>query len=108
VNLHQGKREAVLNTIEFRNYRRFGSNVRIPGRCAGAASLEDEPGIPPGECFESGCSMGVWGFVVAAHDISGRGLFYPRGMRSVSTLLLLPGLLMAAGRLRVRLGRTSG
>ena len=29
VNLHQGKREAVLNTIEFRNYRRFGSNVRI-------------------------------------------------------------------------------
>ncbi len=26
-----GKRQAVLNTIEFRNYRRFGSNMRILG-----------------------------------------------------------------------------
>jgi hypothetical protein len=29
MSLRQGRHEAVLNTIEFRNYRRFGSNVRI-------------------------------------------------------------------------------
>jgi VWFA-related protein len=29
VSLQQGRREAVLNTIEFRDYRRFGSNVKI-------------------------------------------------------------------------------
>lgn len=29
LNLQQGRHEAVLNTVEFRNYRRFGSNVRI-------------------------------------------------------------------------------
>ena len=26
-----GKHQAVLNTIEFRNYRRFGSNMRMLG-----------------------------------------------------------------------------
>jgi VWFA-related protein len=29
VSLKQGRHEAVLNTIEFHNYRRFGSNVKI-------------------------------------------------------------------------------
>jgi hypothetical protein len=29
LRLQQGRHEAVLNTIEFRNYRRFGSNMRI-------------------------------------------------------------------------------
>jgi hypothetical protein len=29
VSLRQGKHEAVMNTMEFRNYRRFGSNLRI-------------------------------------------------------------------------------
>jgi hypothetical protein len=29
VNLVQGKHEAVLNNIAFRNYRRFGSTVKI-------------------------------------------------------------------------------
>jgi VWFA-related protein len=29
VSLRQGKHEAVMNTMEFRNYRRYGSNVRI-------------------------------------------------------------------------------
>jgi VWFA-related protein len=29
VRLLQGRHEAVLNTMEFRNYRRFGSNMRI-------------------------------------------------------------------------------
>jgi VWFA-related protein len=29
VSLRQGKREAVMNTMEFRNYRRYGSNLRI-------------------------------------------------------------------------------
>jgi hypothetical protein len=29
VSLKQGKHEAVMNTMEFRNYRRFGSNLRI-------------------------------------------------------------------------------
>ena len=31
VSLRQGKREAVLNEIEFRDYRRFGSKSRILG-----------------------------------------------------------------------------
>jgi len=31
VRLQQGRHEAVLNTIEFRNYRRFGSTMRIVG-----------------------------------------------------------------------------
>lgn len=29
VSLQQGKHEGVMNTMEFRNYRRFGSNLRI-------------------------------------------------------------------------------
>jgi VWFA-related protein len=29
VSLRQGKHEAVMNTMEFRNYRRYGSNLRI-------------------------------------------------------------------------------
>jgi hypothetical protein len=29
VSLLEGRHEAVLNTIEFRDYRRFGSNVKI-------------------------------------------------------------------------------
>jgi len=29
VSLLEGRREAVLNTIEFRDYRRFGSNVKV-------------------------------------------------------------------------------
>jgi VWFA-related protein len=29
MSLRQGKREAVMNTMEFRNYRRYGSNLRI-------------------------------------------------------------------------------
>jgi VWFA-related protein len=29
VSLKQGKHEAVMNTMEFRNYRRYGSNLRI-------------------------------------------------------------------------------
>ena len=29
VSLRQGKREGVMNTMEFRNYRRYGSNLRI-------------------------------------------------------------------------------
>jgi hypothetical protein len=33
VSLREGKRQAVLNEFEFRNYRRFGSQVRIlPGQ----------------------------------------------------------------------------
>ena len=31
MRLRQGRHEAVMNTIEFRNYRRFGSNMRILG-----------------------------------------------------------------------------
>lgn len=31
MSLRQGRHEAILNTIEFRNYRRFGSNVKILG-----------------------------------------------------------------------------
>lgn len=31
MRLLQGKHEAVLNTIEFRNYRRYGSNMKILG-----------------------------------------------------------------------------
>jgi hypothetical protein len=31
MRLRQGRHEAVMNTIEFRNYRRFGSNMRIVG-----------------------------------------------------------------------------
>ena len=31
VSLSQGRREADLNTIEFRNYKRFASNVKILG-----------------------------------------------------------------------------
>jgi hypothetical protein len=29
VSLLEGRHEAMLNTIEFRDYRRFGSNVKI-------------------------------------------------------------------------------
>jgi len=29
VSLLEGRHEALLNTIEFRDYRRFGSNVKI-------------------------------------------------------------------------------
>ena len=29
VSLREGKHQAVLNEFEFRNYRRFGSQVRI-------------------------------------------------------------------------------
>jgi hypothetical protein len=29
MSLRQGKHEAVMNTMEFRNYRRYGSNLRI-------------------------------------------------------------------------------
>jgi hypothetical protein len=29
VSLLEGRHEAMLNTIEFRNYKRFGSNVKI-------------------------------------------------------------------------------
>jgi hypothetical protein len=31
MRLRQGRREDILNTIEFRDYRRFGSNVRMVG-----------------------------------------------------------------------------
>ncbi len=31
LQLRQGRREAVMNTMEFRNYKRFGSNVKILG-----------------------------------------------------------------------------
>jgi hypothetical protein len=31
LQLRQGRHEAVLNTMEFRNYKRFGSNVKILG-----------------------------------------------------------------------------
>ncbi len=31
LRLRQGRHEAILNTIEFRDYRRFGSNMRIVG-----------------------------------------------------------------------------
>jgi hypothetical protein len=29
VSLLEGRREAILNTIQFRDYKRFGSNVKI-------------------------------------------------------------------------------
>ena len=29
LRLQQGRREAVLNTIEFRDYKRYGSNMKI-------------------------------------------------------------------------------
>ena len=31
MRLRQGHHEDILNTIEFRDYRRFGSNMRIVG-----------------------------------------------------------------------------
>ena len=38
LRLKQGRHEAVMNNIEFRNYRRFGSSIRI---------LQDTPDGPP-------------------------------------------------------------
>ena len=31
LQLRQGRHQAVMNTMEFRNYKRFGSNVKILG-----------------------------------------------------------------------------
>jgi hypothetical protein len=39
VSLQEGRHEAILNTIEFRDYRRFGSNVKI----LNFRSMEEKP-----------------------------------------------------------------